>query len=83
MVIDYRTGRSQKVIVCSIPCEFSDMRIDRSTMPEGRYWYEVAIWDCFQSPKIQCRRYRRASWMLFPNQSVGISVRSGQQGDRT
>ena len=23
------------------------------------------------------------SWMLFPNQSVGISVRSGQQGDRT
>lgn len=42
MVIDYRTGRFQKVIVCGIPCDFSDMRIDRSTVPEGRYQYEVA-----------------------------------------
>lgn len=42
MVIDYRTEKFQKVSVCGIPCDFSDMRIDRSTVPEGRYQYEVA-----------------------------------------
>ncbi len=35
MVIDYRTERFQKVIVCGILCDFSDMRIDRSTVPNG------------------------------------------------
>lgn len=42
MVIDYRAEKLQKVIVCGIPCDFSDMRIDRSTVPKGRYQYEVA-----------------------------------------
>ncbi len=42
MVFDYRTETFQKVSVCGIPCDFSDMRIDRSTVPEGRYQYEVA-----------------------------------------
>ncbi len=42
MVIDYRTERFQKVSVCGIPCDFSDMRIDRGTVPKGRYQYEVA-----------------------------------------
>lgn len=39
---DYRTEIFQKVSVCGIPCDFSDMRIDGSTVPEGRYQYEVA-----------------------------------------
>lgn len=39
---DYRTEKFQKVSVCGILCDFSDMRIDRSTVPEGRYQYEVA-----------------------------------------
>ena len=42
MRYDYRTEIFQKVSVCGIPCDFSDMRIDRSTVPEGRYQYEVA-----------------------------------------
>lgn len=42
MRLDYRTEKFQKVSVCGIPCDFSDMRIDRSTVPEGRYQYEVA-----------------------------------------
>lgn len=42
MRIDYRTERFQKVSVCGIPCDFSDMCIDRSTVPKGRYQYEVA-----------------------------------------
>ena len=42
MVIDYKTERFQKVSVCGIPCDFSGMRIDRSTVPEGLYQYEVA-----------------------------------------
>lgn len=39
---DYRTEKFQKVSVCGIPCDFSDMRIDRSTVPGERYQYEVA-----------------------------------------
>lgn len=42
MVSDYRTEIFQKVSICGIPCDFSDIRIDRSTVPEGRYQYEVA-----------------------------------------
>lgn len=34
MVINYRTEKFQKVRVCGIPCDFSDMRIDRSTVPK-------------------------------------------------
>lgn len=39
---DYKTEQLQKVSVCGIMCEFSDIRIDRSTVPEGKYQYEVA-----------------------------------------
>lgn len=42
MRLDYRTEKFQKVSVCDIPCDFSDMRIDRSTVPKDRYQYEVA-----------------------------------------
>lgn len=39
---DYKTEHFQKVSVCGIRCEFSAVRIDRSTVPEGKYQYEVA-----------------------------------------
>lgn len=39
---DYRKEKFQKVRVCGIECDFSEMRIDRSTVPKGRYQYEVA-----------------------------------------
>ncbi len=42
MRLDYRTEKFQRVSVCGILCDFSDMRIDRNTVPEGRYQYEVA-----------------------------------------
>lgn len=42
MRLDYRIEKFQKVSVCGIPCDFSNMRIDRSTVPEERYQYEVA-----------------------------------------
>ena len=42
MRLDYRTEKFQKVSVCGIPCDFSDMHIDRSTVPEWRYQYEVS-----------------------------------------
>ncbi len=42
MRLDYRTEKFQKVSVCGISCDFSDMRIDRSTVPKERYQYEVA-----------------------------------------
>lgn len=42
MRLDYRTEKFQKVSVCGIPCDFSDVRIDRSTVPTERYQYEVA-----------------------------------------
>lgn len=31
-----------KVIVCGIECQFNDMRIERSSVPQGLYHYEVA-----------------------------------------
>ncbi len=40
--LDYRTAQFEKVNVCGIECEFHDMRIDRSTIPEEKYQYEVA-----------------------------------------
>ena len=42
MRTDYRIEKFQKVSVCGIPCDFSDVRIDRSTVPKNRYQYEVA-----------------------------------------
>ena len=56
MVIDYRTEKFQKVSVCGIPCDFSDMRIDRSTVPEGRYQYEVADDDESQGEPSRIKR---------------------------
>ncbi len=42
MQLDYNKEKITKVRVCGIECDFSDMRIDRSTIPKGRYRYEVA-----------------------------------------
>lgn len=42
MQIAYDKEKFTKVEVCGIECDFSDMRIDRSTVPEGLYQYEVA-----------------------------------------
>lgn len=39
---DYTTECFEKVSVYGIKCEFSDIRIDCSTVPEGKYQYEVA-----------------------------------------
>lgn len=43
--LDYTTKLFEKVNVCGVPCEFSDMRIDRSTVPKGKYQYEIAADD--------------------------------------
>ena len=42
MQLDYSKEKCTEVRVCGIECDFSDMRIGRSTVPEGRYQYEVA-----------------------------------------
>ena len=40
--LDYRKETFSKVGVCGILCEFNDTRIDRNTVPKGKYQYEVA-----------------------------------------
>ncbi len=40
--LDYAKERMPKVLVRGILCEFNDMRIDRNTIPEGKFIYEVA-----------------------------------------
>lgn len=40
--LDYGKETFEKVSVCGVICEFSDMRIDESTVPEGKFRYEVA-----------------------------------------
>lgn len=42
MRLDYSKEKFTKVRVCGIECNFSDMRIDRSTVPKKKYQYEVA-----------------------------------------
>ena len=42
MQLDYGQETFTKVRVCGIECDFSDMRIDRSTVTKGKYQYEVA-----------------------------------------
>lgn len=42
MRLDYSQENFVKVRVCGTECDFSDMRIDRSTVPNSRYQYEVA-----------------------------------------
>lgn len=42
MRADYRTEHFEKVSVCGIICGFNDVRIDRNTIPAGKYQYEVA-----------------------------------------
>ena len=38
---DYSKEHFEKVRVCGIECLFSDVRIERSTVPEGKYQYEI------------------------------------------
>lgn len=42
MRADYRIEWFEKVSVCGILREFNDMRIERNTVPKGKYQYEVA-----------------------------------------
>ena len=42
MRVDYAKEHFQAVEVKGIPCQFNDMRIDRATIPEGKFQYEVA-----------------------------------------
>ena len=42
MKLDYRDETFSKVSVCGVECEFSDMRIERSSVPAGKHLYEVA-----------------------------------------
>lgn len=40
--MDYKEEKFVKVRVCGIECDFSDMRIDRTTVVHGKYQYEIA-----------------------------------------
>ena len=41
-VFDYSHEVFSKVSVCGIECGFSDVRIDRDSVPDGMHLYEVA-----------------------------------------
>lgn len=43
--LNYNEENWQDVLVRGIRCQFSDMRIDRDTVPEGKFQYEVADGD--------------------------------------
>ena len=53
---DYNKEIFTKVGVCGIECDFSNMRIDRSTVPEGCYHYEVADDDESQGNPVRVKR---------------------------
>lgn len=58
---DFKTEQFQKVSVCGIRCEFSDVRIDCSTVPERKYQYEVPGDDDSGGDPA---RIRGASWSI-------------------
>lgn len=45
MRLNYNDEHMQTVEVLGIKCEFNDMRIDRDSIPEGTFMYEVADGD--------------------------------------
>lgn len=45
MQLDYEQERVTKARACGIECDFSDLRINRKTVPEGSCQYEVADTD--------------------------------------
>ena len=73
--LDYKTARFEKVSVCGIGCEFSDMRVDRSTIPEGKYQYEVAGDDDSGGDSARVR------WGLWSISLVPLSVTSRCQSE--
>lgn len=42
MRLGYGEETFSKVNVCGVECEFNDMGIERNSVPEGKYQYEVA-----------------------------------------
>lgn len=56
MRTDYNREKLRKVKLCGIECDFSDMRIDRSTVPNSRYQYEVADDDERQGDPARVKR---------------------------
>ena len=38
---DYKKTKYESVRVCGIPCLFHNARIDRNTVPKGKYLYEI------------------------------------------
>ena len=56
MRADYNKETFTRVRVCGIECDFSDMRIDRSTVPKARYQYEVADDDESQGDPARVKR---------------------------
>ena len=47
MRLDYRKERFSKVSVCGVECEFNDMRIERSSVPDGKHQYEAEHPICY------------------------------------
>lgn len=56
MRVDYSREKFIKVRVCGIECDFSDIRIDKSTVPNNRYQYEVADDDESQGNPARVKR---------------------------
>lgn len=57
MRLVYEQKNFTKVRVCGVICDFSDMRIDRSTVPEERYQYEVADDDESQGDPVRVKQH--------------------------
>ena len=59
---DYNKEHFEQVKVCGIPCLFNDARIDRSTVPKGKYLYEIGGDD---DSGAEPARVKRAIWDNF------------------
>lgn len=56
MRADYNKEKFTRVQICGMECDFSDMRIDRNTVPKTRYQYEDADDDESQGDPARVRQ---------------------------
>ena len=66
---DYNKEHFEQVKVCGIPCLFNDACIDRSTVPKGKYLYEIGGDD---DSGAEPARVKRVIYMVNQNHSDNL-----------
>lgn len=83
--LDYTKEKTDKVSLRGVVCDFTDMRVDPNTVPEGKYMYEVSDEDSNGEP-IRMRPRILVNFfgtiisdqMFFPDEDDTIWIEEGE-----